>query len=457
MACVILGERCSMKRMVVLLILTLFGSDLFADTAAPTVSDFLYNSDIAGEIKAEALYQVHLSDAILQKAGKDLQDIRIYDASRKETPYVIIGNVPPHKTIETYPLEIIGYDSDASSATVIMRLPEKHSAVSVLDLDIANQDYKKRVSLDASFDGKTWKTITEDSIYDFSSRVDVRRTSMEFPETEARFLRLTLRDYESQKPSQPSMKLTYDGLDFSVNGERKTDLRIRAAHASTGKPEEKKPVYDQRNFPSPATTLDKDGNTVIVLPAELPLDKLTLEVANPYFHRTVYVYSSNTGKEDSYSILTSQAVYRFPLSSERREEKSSIEQHVSKQSFYKIVIMNRNNPPLEIKGITLSWVQQNLYFVALKSNDRYTLCYGNARIKKPDYDLVSFVNKDTLFQHPYERRDLAPVQIGSGPQPTLGERIAGIEKPILTIIVVLLVVGMGCWLYVLMRQKPKQK
>ena len=78
-----------------------------------------------------------------------------------------------------------------------------------------------------------------------------------------------------------------------------------------------------------APAQDKDGNTVIVLPANLPLDRMALEIANPYFHRTVNLYGSSTGKEDSYHLLTSQVIYRFPLSEEQHEERTIIEQHVA--------------------------------------------------------------------------------------------------------------------------------
>ncbi len=439
------------------MMLIIFGATPSADAAALTADDFQYCADIQGDFKAETLYQVRLSDEILQKAGADLRDIRILHASSNETPFVIIGNAPPHETIETYSLEITGYENDASSASIIMKLPQKHRPVSVLDLEIADRDFKKQIILDGSSDGKTWKLIAEDSVYDFSSRVNVRKTKVGFANTDAHYFRVTLKDYKPRQVSQPSIKLTYEGLDFSVNGARNTELRIRSARASTGTPAEKKPVYDQKTFDSFAPKPDKNGNTVIVLPAGLPLDKLSLKIADPYFHRTVNLYGSSTGKEDSYSLLASNVIYRFPLSSELHEERNSIEQHAPKQAYFKIIIMNRNNPPLELKGITLSWIQQNLYFIALKSDEPYALCYGNTRIKSPDYDLARFVNKDILSQHSYERRELSAVRTGMEPRPTLRERLAGMEKIILTVVVVLLVIGMGWWLYALMKKNPEKK
>jgi hypothetical protein len=450
-------ERYLMKKTFILFMLTVFciPMSLFAGPLGP--DDFSYCADVQGTVTAEKLYQVHLSDEFIQKTKAGFEDLRLFDTSGKETPLIVIGNVPPHEMVETYPLEITGYDSDASSANVIMKLPQKHRAVSVLYLDIVDRDFKKRVTLSGSNDGKTWQPIIETSVFDFSSQVNVRKTKIEFASTDVRYFRIKLSDFISPASAQPSIKLTYEGLDFSVNNAQKKDLRIRSAKANTLTPVKKRPVYDRKIFNNLAPAQDKQGNTVIILPADLPLDTLSIEVVNPYFHRFVNLYGSSTGKDDSYRLLATQVIYRFPLSAEQHEERNVIEQHIPKQAFYKIVIINKNNPPLELKNITLAWVQQNLFFIALRSEERYSLCMGNTRIKRPDYDIGDFVNQNTLSQHTYERMQLAPLRSKGSPRITFGERLAGMEKLILKIVVVLLVLGMGFWLYMLLKKTPEKK
>jgi hypothetical protein len=242
-----------------------------------------------------------------------------------------------------------------------------------------------------------------------------------------------------------------------VNNAQKKDLRINSVQGRTLTPAEKRPVYDQKIFADLVPMPDKFGNTVIILQAELPVDRISLDLTNPYYYRTVNIYGSNTGKEDSYQFLANQVAYRFPLSSEQREEKNVLEQHIPKHAYYKIVIMNKNNPPLELKGMTLSWVQQNLYFIALKNSGQYSLCFGNSRIKRPDYDIANFVNQNTLSQHSYERMELSPLRSNGGPRLTLRERMGGMEKLILKIVVILLVIGMGFWLYTLLKKTPEKK
>jgi hypothetical protein len=67
------------------------------------------------------------------------------------------------------------------------------------------------------------------------------------------------------------------------------------------------------------------------------------------------------------------------------------------------------------------------------------------------------VNQNTLSQHSYERVELAPARAGSGARVTFRDRLAGMEKPILRTVVVLLVIGMGFWLYSLLRKTPEKK
>ena len=448
-----------MKNIAKLLLFTVFNFPIMAQAAAaPIPADFPYCASVQAVIKADSLYQVHLSDDIIQKSGTGLYDLRLFDSSGKETPFTVIDNVPPYEeTLETYTLEITGYDSGASSAVITMKLPQKHRSIGLLDLDIADKNFKKRAVLSASSDGRTWQPLAEDSVYDFTSQVNLRKTRIEFARTDARFYRLTLTDFMPQQEPQQSIRLKYEGLEFSVHGMQKKDLRVNAVRGSTLIPAEKKPVYDRKIFTELSPTLDKDGNTVIVFAAALPIDQLSLDVTNHYYFRTVQLYGSADGRDGSYRLLASQPIYRFPLSAEQHEEKSQIETSMPKYTYYKAVILNKNNPPLDIRGVTVSWIQKNLYFIALRNGEQYLLCFGSQRETRPDYDIVRFVNRNSLSQHILESATLAaPIKSG-GYQLTLRDRLAGMEKLVLTVVVILLVIGMGGWLYTLLKKSPEKK
>jgi hypothetical protein len=429
-----------------------------AAAAGPAPADFTYCSDVQGASKADSLYQVHLPEEVIRNSAPGLHDLRLFNSSGKETPFTIIENVPPYEeTLETYSLEVTGYESGPASALITMKLPEKHRPVSVLDLDIADRDFRKRLVLAASRDGKTWQHLAEDSIYDFTSQVDLRKTRVEFKKTDARFFRIELAEVVQQPEAGQSIKLAYEGLEFSVLGAQKKNLRIRSVKGSTLVPAKKKPAYDRKKFTDITPALDKDGNTTIELAPALPVDQLSFDIKNHYYYRTVNIYGSATGKDDSFRLLASRAVYRFPLSPDQREEKNEIDTALPTCSHYKIVVLNKSNTPLDITAMTVSWVGKNLYFVAPANDGRYSLCYGNQRMIRPDYDIVRFVNRHTLSQFAPELAALADPVRKEGPSLTLRERIAGMEKPLLRIVVVLLVIGMGAWLFSLLKKRPEKK
>ncbi len=427
--------------------------------AAPlTPADFPYCADVSGQLTTNSLYQVHLPDEILEKSAAGNEDLRLFGPGGKEIPSVIIEEDRPAETVETYSLEIAEYSAGASAAVVTVKLPEKRRPISVIEIDTPDRDFKKQVKLEGSRDKKIWQALADDVIYDFSSQVDLRKTRIAFLKSDFRYYRLRLSDSRPAGAGHPSIRLTYEGLDFSVNSAQKKELRIRKAEGRTDMPKERDVVYDEKVFANPQASTDKDGNTVIILKTGLPLDRLAFDVSNPYYYRTVNLYASDTGKDDSYYLVARRAVYRFPLTSEQHETRNAIETRSPKRQFYKMVIENKNNPQLDIKSITAGWVQKNLYFIALSAAGPNSLCFGNPGLTPPDYDIAHFINGSTLPQHTYEKLSAAAVHENKDYEaPVPGGRRAGMEKVILKVVVVILVIGIGCWLYALMRKISPKK
>lgn len=447
-----------MKRAgVALFIMTAF---VTAAMAAPpsTLKDFQYCAEVAGPVRMDSLYQVHLTGAVLEKSGAGQEDVRLFSPSGKEVPFVLIENAPSAEAAETYPLEITGYSGGPSSAVITMRLPEKHRPISVISLDIPDIDFKKRAVLSGSGDGKAWQALAEDAIYDFSSQVDLRKTKVEFPATDFRYFRLRLIDAKPAGAGDTSIRLKYEGLDFSVNGGMNKELRIHEAQGGTAAPGEKTAVYDERAFAKPQATQDKDGNTVVLIKAGLPADRFSFQISNPYYYRLVSISASDTGKEDSYLPVARGAIYRFPLSAGQHEAKTALDVRMPKRGYCKIVIENRNSPPLEVKGVTVAWIRKDVYFIALGNEGRHSLCFGNPEAARPDYDLAHFVNSATLPRHPYERLNPGSIKENAEYEPPVpGGRRAKVETLVLKAVVVLLVIGIGFWLYALMRKAGEKR
>ena len=420
--------------------------------APPGRDDFQYCADLRGAFKGNALYMLHLSGGIIEKSRARFTDLRLFNARGKEIPYVIINEDYPGEPVQTYALEITDYSSDSTSALITAKLPKGHRPISSIELKIDDRDFHKKVLLSGSSDMQSWRVLAEAGIYDFSSQVDLRNTTIPFQQSRERYYRLKLTDVKSGGNHQQSIKLKYEGLDFSVNAVEKRALRIQRIAGMTGQRRKQQPVYDRKVFSDVPMELDKQGNSVIVLKADLPMDRILFTLSNPYFSRAIRLRYSDTGNDGSYRLLTRSTIYRFTLSG-RHESKDYIESRSQKQVYYEIVVENKNNPPLALERITIAWVRKNLYFIALNDGEGYTLCFGNPILPKPKYDLGRFINRNSLSQHAFQQIQTAPVRENSSyVPPTHRGRRAHREKIVLSMVVILLVGGLGYWIYRLVRK-----
>lgn len=439
-------------RKILSLLLLIWGASVLdaAPTMPPSPNDFQYSADLEGPIKQGILYQGRLSSDVLQKCASDYRDVRLFGPGDKEVPFVILENEYPNEVIETYPLEIIGYVEAADSVVITVKVPDKHLPVSLIDLGITDSDFKKKVVLHGSYDRKKWDALAEEVIYDFSSQVDLRKTTVEFAKADYRFYRIELINTRKSAGSDKSTTLKYEALDFTVNGIQDKKLRINKVDGKTGSTKERTAIHDAKIFTNFSSSLDEAHKTVIILEAALPFDKIFLEISNPYYYRSISLYHSDTGEKNSYRLLTQNSIYSFPLSG-LLETKNYIGYKSSKHGYYKFVIDNRNSPPLEIKSIRFEWIQKNLYFIALDDAEKYTLCLGNNIVNRPDYDLSTFIDQNNWFRQKFVNLKTGSVRQNATYTPkTPLDKKARAEKFILTIVVTILVIGISFWLYKLL-------
>lgn len=419
------------------------------------IDNFLYSASITGPLEKGTLYRVSLSEEILRNCSHGCADARILDQDRNEIPYVIIESREKTSGGENYIFEITGYDDTPELETVTMRLRERHYAISSIRIQTQDRDFRKQVEVYGSHDLKTWNLLAKDSIWDFSSQVDLRKTEITFPESDYRYYRLVFRNAADKKLREENIRLRYrDGittheLDFSVENAKKGSFHIDRVEGRT--PQSRvKPVYDEVVFSSFSSRKDGD-HTIMDIEAAVPFESVLFDIADSYYFRKVNIYFSEDGKKGTYRLITTGQVYSFPLS-ETIEAKNEIECPGSWKGHYRFEIEDRSNPPLEIRNIKFKWVRRNLYFIALGHSPQYSLHFGNPSLKKPEYDIAQFVNQCNWQTHSARDIQLAPVVKTTHYRPAMAmDKKEQIEKAVLISIVVLLVGVIGYWLYSLVK------
>jgi hypothetical protein len=428
-----------------------------ASAASLTPDNFRYTAQIQGPIRKTVLYHVSLNSEIMQKCSRTCSDLRIFDSDNKEIPYVIIDHGQPDESVEIYPFEIMDYHDSAGFATVTMKLPEKHESIGEINVNTRSRDFKKTIVVYGSHDLKKWVLLAEDTIFDFSSQVDLRKTHIKFTGANYRYYKLKLLDIKNVVKKNESIRLRYNGLDFSIDGYEKGTLRIESIQGKTF-PANEKVIFDGVVLTDLSSSVDDEHNTVIFFQTNLPFEKISFELSNLYYFRTAALYYSDSGKKDSYKPMTQGPIYQFPLSSAAIETRNYLENKQAEHNFYKMVIENKNSPPLEIKSIHLQWIRKTLYFIGLNDLPGYLLCIGNPNVEKPDYDLLKFINQSNWYKHAYEHLEISAIQQNTKFTPGIAkDKRARIEKTVLTLTVIFLVFIIGYWLYTLIKKADSKK
>jgi hypothetical protein len=440
------------------ILLLLFLPILPLAEAAPLMPEnFQYSADLKGQIKTHALYQIVLSKDVLQKCFySNCNDLRLSDSNNNEVPYVIVTNYH-HESTDSYSFEITNYESGASADIITMKLPEKHRPISVIKLNIPETDFNKQIILHGSPDSKKWILLAEDNIYDFSSQVNLRKTEIKFNTSDYRYYRIQLVEKKLKEDEKETLSLKYKDLAFNVDNIKNKKIRISGILGQTATETSAPTAKDTAVFADLAGSVDSNRNTVIIIEANLPFDRIYIDVSDLYFYRDAAIYYSDTAEKNSWRLLSDNTIYSFPLQ-DRNETKNYIDCSTHKQKFYKFVIKNNDNPPLSVSRIRFEWIRKSLYFIALNEDEKYTLLFNNPGLDSPHYDLPKFINQNNWFSHKYEALELTHIKKNVNYKPSLPkDKQKRVEKTFLIGIVVILVAGLSYWLYALIRKTSQQK
>lgn len=413
-------------------------------------------AEIRGELRKGELYRVRLDDDILRNCAGDCANLRIFDQQGAEIPYAIIESRGKTTAGTNYIFEIIGYEKIPGGEAITIRLPEKHDLISAIRIQTSDRDFKKDVVVKGSHDMRSWAWLLRDSIWDFSSQVDFRKTELKVPESGYRFYKLTFTDATKREDKEEdAIRLKYRDLEFSADNAKSGKVHIDTIEAGSP-PLEMRAVYDSAVLTRFSTR--REGNcTVVDIEGFVPFERISFDIANPYYFRNVQVYYSPTGKQESYYRIGSGQLFRFPFA-DRVETGNTLVPIDTGKGHYRFVIDNRNNPPLDIRSLKVEWVRRYIYFMALRDSPLYKISFGDSSFLNPDYDITHFINQGNWRMH--SAQDLEPIIAMRPPGQKSGASAWGkesIERILLVSIVLLLVIIIGYWLYTLVRNADSRK
>jgi len=308
-------------------------------------------------------------------AASDLRDLRLYDSSGQEVPYLLIppeNPKPRWKTGSILPIAATktssGFEVDFGSASAIDRLL----------LEGIPAPFLKRFRLEGSGDRNRWTMlIAEGTLFDLPNEL-LRKFEAEFTGGEFRYLRITWDDRESGVVTEP----------------RRATARLVERQAAPV-PLRADSVEFRRLSASPGYSRFQ-----VRLPGpHLPLAAVELSVGEPRLLRMATVTESKLSRGEVVPETLGSSDLRRAVQGNRTASDLRIPVRAPEGREIEIVVEDGNNPPLNLTGVALEFSPQPWIYLESRMGAALVARYGNPRLEPPKYDLEAvrqFVGKTDL-------------------------------------------------------------
>jgi len=338
---------------------------------------------------AAGFVRLPLTLEILDRSRPDLADLRLIDGGGELVPHVIhLGRTEEKLELRWSSLTLINRTFEPGRWERAVLDFGRPMLKNRIRLALSGEDFRRRVQLEGSTDGQAWEPVADERWVFSLRRGDERFVSDElhFPVNDFRYLRLTL-FHDPDDPRRVELQLVEGGFREPVKGPELLPLPVQGLDKS----------------------VDRERKETIVLLdlgwRNLPLARLTVQAADEYYYRAYELLGRDSDVEP---------VRRRHESGWVTEEREAPWRHVGRgvlhrthdgarisagntialnrpcPRYLKLVILDRDNPPLDIEGVKLERREVSLVFDH-RRNEVYSLIGGNPVASAPSYDLVRAV------------------------------------------------------------------
>jgi hypothetical protein len=301
-----------------------------------------------------------------------LEDVRLLAADGHEVPYVV-DRVVEREMQTAVRGRLVDTRTERKQRTAwVVDLGEPRD-FDEIDLEIGEQDFVKRVLVEASDEAQSWRTLRADAgVFDRPWNVRVHHTSIGFPERiQARYLRVSADDRRS-KP-------------VVVTGVTVLNRRRLPAEAWE-RPVELRPAGSGMGV----------SRYVLGLPPSFPLERLELVADDPAFSRRVVLYEVQGAEGQGVKTVLGDAIlYRLQVEDEALSGESRVLPVRRGHSGDLVLeVHDGDSPPLRNLRAVASAPATRLLFPALSGP--LTLYYANEATRAPAYDLETLKGRIAL-------------------------------------------------------------
>lgn len=313
------------------------------------------------------LVRVALDDEVFAGTGKNLSDLRVIDSDNREIPYKIVAG-RERQAQENLPVTVTNSSYvPGQSASAVLDLGTRGKLTNRLTIRTGAENFRRNVVVSGSDDAVSWNILRSDGyIFDYTDKKG---------------------NFKSQNTTVPYPDATWRYLKVEISDDGSGPVRIEGATvqqfvSEAGRESVRQPQYRLSEDAAKRITLI----TVDLGASGLPASKLSLSASGTNFNRAVYVSSSSNEKD--WHPVGQGYVFRY-ATPKFTGENLNLNFSETNTRFLKLEIINRDNEPLSVSGISVHSIYRDILFQAV-AGKTYRLFYGNREALGPEYDLEQY-------------------------------------------------------------------
>jgi hypothetical protein len=364
--------------------------------------------------RQEEMLAFELDSDICASTRDRFADLRILDPSGRESPYEIEKSVGTkmEKARSDVASDVLSLKEDGGDIEVRVKLRKDSPGADGMTFAIPLRDYERRVVVYGSEDGQQWSgAITEGLLFDYSRYMDVRNLELRLPGNKYREFRIRVENVVQEKES-PFLEMTRTKQrgEETQRVERTTierqPLRIDGIRLWREYDEERAKIAKTTDYAVADMQVTQDAKlkrTVIQVKSRRePLTRFTLRTSDKNFARSVSVEIPVVeGPRTNWTSVGRSNLMRFSFRSFKKEE-LTVSFPEQRQTEYRIVIQDDDNPALKIDGVQAAGNTYRAVFLA-EPDRSYNVYYGAARVEAPQYEATTVL---TAIQRKFEPEDV---------------------------------------------------
>ena len=335
---------------------------------------------------------IELDREALAGARPDQADLRLYDAAGREVPYAcrVRRKVHTSDVLEAKQLDLGVRDGRTE---VTLDLGEYEGFHNEIELDLAGQNFRRRVEVQGSDDSRNWATLTDDGlVFRFASAGrSVDQRLVDYPDSRYRYLRVLISPDPAVDVMAPALR----------------EARVRLRVETEGIERVYPTVYPTRE---PTRQDDRPASrySFPVSDGAIPVHSLKLELGAAPFSRPYRLLSGSGDEVREIASGTLASDGDGSVSTTLRFQEAFVKELM-------LVVTDDRNPPLDIYAIEPAGAARHVLFENQGLAFPLRLYYGNPDAAPPNYDYDKQV--PAVLEDAPPPLDLGPRQLNPNYRP----------------------------------------